>query len=343
MNLSYKYLVSICLSFFLFCFLYISLFYFQLGIPTYLSVGIERLYVNKTNYAKHYSEPKLAIVSGSNAFNGIRCQSFQAEVGLSCLNGGTHMGLGIDYLLYRGRKWLSPGDVVLLPLEYSHYISDGIPSDTLIDYVVAFDPQYLDSLNWISKIKFVMSVPISRIIEGIRNRLYHIDFHESYQYEKSLFEGGNGDNDYILEVQRTPQMKALIAQITPLKDLRGWVSQTFGLKSIETFVKWCHQRNILVLATWPNTIWFDAYNNPKTDRFFTSITQFYQALNVPILGQPQDFMYDKSLFYDSLYHLNRQGIEIRTQKTIDLFQEFRIARNRKEQLETVVSMKGLND
>ncbi|MCG5058934.1 MAG: hypothetical protein KA714_13325 [Limnoraphis sp. WC205] len=293
-----------------------------MGIPTYLSVGIERLYANKTNYAEHYGQPKLAIISGYNAFYGIRCQSFQTEIGLGCLNGGTHMGLGIDYLLYRGKKWLRPGDIVLLSLEYSHYISDGIPSDTLIDYVVAFDRQYLDSLNWMSKVKFVMSVPIGRIIEGIKNRLAHIDFHQSYQYEQSFFEGLNGDNDHLYEVEQTPQMKAFITQITASKDLQGWVSQTSGLKSIDTFVKWCHQKNILVLATWPNTIWFDAYNDPKTEQFFTSIIQFYQALNVPILGQPQDFMYDQSLFYDNNYHLNRQGIEIRTQKTIDFFKEF---------------------
>ncbi len=321
MNSAYKYLVFTCSTFLLCCFLYFSIFYFQLGVPTYLSVGIERLYLNKTNYAEHYSQPKLVVISGSTAFYGIRCQTFQEEMGLGCLNGGTHIGLGIEYLLYRGRTWLKPGDIVLLPLEYTHYKSDGVPSDVLIDYVIAFDPEYLNSLNWNIRLKFVMSTSVTRLVEGIINRLTQTNFRESYKYEKLLFEGKNGDNEEIHKTKQTQKLRQFVEELSPL-ELVNLDYQTSGMKSIVTFVKWCQERNILVLATWPNTILFDAYNSSKSSIFFERIIHFYQDLGVPILGNPQDFMYDKSLFFDSIYHLNNEGIQIRTQKTIALFKYY---------------------
>ena len=55
---------------------------------------------------------------------------------------------------------------------------------------------------------------------------------------------------------------------------------------------------------------------------FKTIIQFYQNLGVPVLGLPQDFMYEKDLFYDSIYHLNNEGIEIRTQQTLTLLKRY---------------------
>lgn len=311
MKSSYKYVVSIGLTFSLCCFLYFSFFYFQLGVPTDLSADIERLYLNKTNYAENYSKPKLVVISGSNGFYGIRCQTIQEKMGLGCLNGSTHMGLGIEYLLYRGRTWLKPGDIVLLSLEYSHYESNGVPSDVLIDYVMAFDPKYLNSLSGKAKLKFVMSASVTRLVEGIINRLTKTDFKVSYKYEKLLFEGKNGENDRIHEVKPTQNFRQIIEELKPL-GFGNLDIYTSGMQSIATFSKWCKTKNILVLASWPNTICFDAYNSPDSNILFTKNIQFYQPLNVKFLGKSQDFMDDKSLFYDNPYHLNNDGIEIRT-------------------------------
>lgn len=321
MNSSYKYLVSTCLTFLICCVVYFSLFYFQLGVPTYLSVGIERLYLNKTNYAEQYHQPKLVVISGSSAFYGIRCQTLQEEMGLGCLNGGTQIGLGIEYLLYRGRTWLKPGDIVLLPLEYRHYKSRGVISDVLADYVIAFDPEYLKLLSWKARLKLVMGTSASRLVEGIINRLTQTDFRESYKYEKLFFEGKNGDNDEIYEAKVTQKFTQIVEELQPL-DLANLNIPTSGMKSITAFAQWCKERNILVLSTWPNTIWFDDYNSPETNNFFKTIIQFYQHLGVQILGKPQDFMYDKPLFYDNIYHLNNEGIEMRTQQIITLLKEY---------------------
>ncbi|NEO00101.1 MAG: hypothetical protein F6K50_32935 [Moorea sp. SIO3I7] len=77
-----------------------------------------------------------------------------------------------------------------------------------------------------------------------------------------------------------------------------------------------------MIATWPNTIWFDVYQEPRQQYFFKSIEHFYQRLGVTILGKAEDFMYDKSMFYDTSYHLHDLGVNHRTQQLIDLIKPY---------------------
>ena len=41
-------------------------------------------------------------------------------------------------------------------------------------------------------------------------------------------------------------------------------------------------------------------------------------LEIPILGQPQDFIYPYRMFYDSFYHLNHEGRNLHTNRIIQL-------------------------
>jgi hypothetical protein len=94
------------------------------------------------------------------------------------------------------------------------------------------------------------------------------------------------------------------------------------MKTISEFVNWCHQNNIKIIATWPSTVWFDAYKNSKQQEFFQDIEEFYQKLGVPILGKARDFMYPQSMFFNSSYHLHDRGRSQRTQQILDLLEPY---------------------
>ncbi|PSR19091.1 hypothetical protein C8255_04060 [filamentous cyanobacterium CCP3] len=313
---SNRYLLFIVFSFFVCCSLYLGAFIFQLGVPTKDAGKIERQYTAKTEIVSTYYAKKIALIAGSNVSLGIRCQLVQDELNIPCFNGGMNAGLGIRYLLYRGKEWLMPGDIVLLPLEYEHYMSTGVPGAVQVDYVAAFDVRYLSSLNWLTKFKFAMGISIPRIVEGISNRIKQIEPIDVAS-ESGKPPLPTGDHSFIQELESTPQLKKRISELQPML-LKKTSELTPGMKSIAEFVEWCHQRDITVVATWPNTIWYESYENSVSDSFFNDIIDFYENLSVPVLGRPKDFMYDKSLFFDTRYHLNNEGIQIRTRKTIDL-------------------------
>jgi hypothetical protein len=83
------------------------------------------------------------------------------------------------------------------------------------------------------------------------------------------------------------------------------------------------QKNkIKLIATWPSTVNFSAYKKPGTQAFFQKIESFYQNHDVPVLGKAEDFLYEKPLFFNSVYHLNDVGRNQRTKQIINFIQPY---------------------
>ncbi|WP_036478989.1 hypothetical protein [Myxosarcina sp. GI1] len=318
-----KYLRSVGTGF-LFCLLvYLAAIFYQLGVPiSEQNSSIHRVYTFKSDLISSIDRPKLLIVSGSNANAGISCETIQATTGVACLNGGVHAAIGLDYMFARARSWLNPGDMVLLPLEYEHYLNDGIPSDRFVDHVIAHDPQYLRSLDLVSQIRFLGGISFERLTQGVIARSTKPEYGQGRAIAaEEVNKNTYGDNTHQLEADLTPELREKIANLQPLP-IKGYLKTSYGLKNIKKFVAWCRQNNIQVLATWPNTVWFESYQQPESQAFFQSIADFYRSLDVPVLGQPQEAMYDKSMFYDSIYHPHDRGKRLRTEELIQLLQPY---------------------
>jgi hypothetical protein len=321
-----KYLRSISLGFLSGAILFLSVFLFQLGVPTQIkgdAAWIDFLYTTKSQIARSISSPKLLVVSGSNSLFGISCKTIHDRLEMGCVNFGTHAGISVDYMLYRTKAVAQPGDTVILPLEYSVYTDNGQPRDVFIDYVVSRDPKYLLSLNPISISKFIFGISFDRLKTGIITKFnpkpdqfyiqtpYHPDHINEY-----------GDQTYNLVTNIAEKQAQALDQIQPMTQLVYYIQSSYGMKRIQEFVTWCHKHNIQVLATWPNTVWFEFYRGKTQTEYWQSIKDFYHRIQVPVLGQPEDFMYDKSLFFDTLYHLNDQGVNKRTQQLIVLLKPY---------------------
>ena len=73
---------------------------------------------------------------------GIRAAQLERELGGHAVDYGTHAALGRRYMLKEAERALRPGDTAVLCLEYKLYSGDEI-NDTLVDYLMARDPDYL--------------------------------------------------------------------------------------------------------------------------------------------------------------------------------------------------------
>ena len=91
--------------------------------------------------------------------------------------------------------------------------------------------------------------------------------------------------------------------------------------AIASALRMQHRHQVTAIATWPSTVNFEEYQQTGAQAFFESIKNLYQTLNVPILGTPEEFMYEKSLFFNSVYHLSDRG---RTQRTLQIMDFFRV-------------------
>jgi hypothetical protein len=301
------------------CIIFLLVVFYQIGAPTETSRWIDEIYTIKSSIANSIKTPKLVVVAGSNVLFGISCQMINEATELPCVNAGTHAGLGLDYILNRVHSLVKPGDIVLLSLEYELYQDNGIPSVQLIDYVFSRDPKYLLAVDFIKQTYFITWISYDRLGIGIAAKLKPPQpLTVGYQSQNL---NRYGDETSNLKSNLTEIQKEMLEQSKPLKADVNIVTG-YAKQSIRNFIKWCGNKQIKVLVTWPGTIWFETYREKKKLDFFDSLEYFYRQQDISILGKPIDFMYNKSMFYDTSYHLNQQGVHQRTQQVINLLRPY---------------------
>lgn len=314
-----RFIRSILYGFLVGCVIFLLAVLYQTGAPTPSSKELYEVYNLKVNIANSIKKPKLVAISGSSVLFGISCKLIHEETGVPCVNAGTHAGLGVDYLLSAARAFAKPGDIVLFPLEYEHYRDNSIPTHVLIDYVFARDVNYLRSADIITQVRLISGISLERLKQGIITRLSPTKDTRKGEFSSSLNEYGDATNNR--QDKMTPKEVKTIAELQPIQ-IGGYINSSRGMKSIRQFLDWCKKNNIKLIATWPNTVLFDSYQDTKHQKFFQSIEEFYKKDGVPVLGKPRDFMYKKSMFFDTIYHLNDRGVQYRTQQVIELIKPY---------------------
>ncbi|NEN97339.1 MAG: hypothetical protein F6J94_18690 [Moorea sp. SIO1F2] len=152
----------------------------------------------------------------------------------------------------RSRSWLKPGDLVLLPLEYEHYIHDGKPSNLFTDYVLSRDPEYLLSLNLIDQVRFISAISLKRVQQGIVAKFKTLQSRNSAYQSPTINE--YGDETANRKADMTQKEIKTIAKITSNKKISESITSSQGMSSIIKFINWCKNQKIKVIATWPNRI-----------------------------------------------------------------------------------------
>ena len=314
-----RYLRSILIGFLLSCTIFLLAVFYQIGAPTETSRWVDEIYKIKVNIANSIKTPKLVVVAGSNVLFGVSCQMIDEATGLPCVNAGTYAGLGLDYILNRAHSLVKPGDILLLSFEYELYQDNGAPSTPLIDYVFSRDPKYLLMLDFARKTHFITWISYERLALGIAAKLKPPKpITVGYKSQKL---NKYGDETSNLKSNITEIKKQMVEQAKPIKADVDVVTK-YSQESIRDFIKWCENQQVKLLVTWSGTIWFESYREKEKQEYFKSLEYFYHQQGVAILGKPIDFMYNKSMFYDTSYHLNEQGVKQRTHKLISLLRPY---------------------
>jgi hypothetical protein len=305
----HRYLKSLLTSFFACWLLFGAAAFAQIGASTPGASWIDGLYATRHHLADPIKQPKILVVAGSSALFGVSAEMIQQTTQSPTINLGTHAGLGIDYLLHRAKEFAKPGDTILLAPEYELYMADYKRSNTLVGYVFAHDPGYI-----LNNPKIIFELSLERLMYGIGVRLKFLPTIENSGYNNDLNENGDiiGNSESLIDAEK----RAKLAAVEPFPVKSNVLENPAAFQKLGKFLIWCRNNQVKVVATWPNTIWFNAYSQPKYQRLFDDIQKFYQNAGVPIAGSSRAFMYDKSWFYDTIYHLHDRGVKVRTEQLI---------------------------
>jgi hypothetical protein len=270
---------------------------------------------SKVAAAAQIEGPKLLFIGGSNLHEGLSAQRISETIDVPSFNFGLQAGLGPRLILFEAKKVLRPGDTAVLVLEYSHYVDDRW-NDVSSDILFGCGADYFRQMGLFEKFEALLSLTPLRVFNLLRpgdtparqNRRASSD--EATERSARLRYGDRAISDSEVIDEATRRRLQLYQPIPILVR-----PDAEGPRALASFVEWARSRGVNVVATWPNTIYFPAYELAPG---FAEITSFYERLGVPVIGRPQDAMYPMNLFHDTSYHLNATGISRRTSDMISV-------------------------
>jgi hypothetical protein len=261
---------------------------------------INALYRVKEAYSNSIEGPKVLFISGSSGHFGFSAEQAELELEVPVVNFATHAALR-EYSYERAKRVLKSGDLVIVAPEYSQYSTTSVTNRVYSDYLTSFDKAYLRALPASNQFE---------IVQAHINPLYRLKRHLEYirkrekdakrkRHTKSL--NTNGDDSKNLAYNGAALEPVILDQLE---------ENAYVMQRITEFINWCRSNNIVVLATWPGTLELD--DADEYQAYLSQYRDYWRSMDVEVLGKPEDFFYAIELFFDTEYHLNLEGVKLRT-------------------------------
>lgn len=280
---------------------------------------------DKVDRLKQCEDGRLLMIGGSNVAFGIHSQPLQEATGMETVNLGMHMMLGLDFQLECARQHGKTGDVVVLMPEYHLLASehqDGDPN-TILQLTEQWPTatRYFEPSRYASWKAFFDRDALGRSHEWLKRGWNKIRGRaENGIYRRSSF---NAYGDVVAHHGQTCHSTML--QNEPLPNVDS-ARLDLAIKRLNDFAAECAQKDIAVYFSYPPI---------PVERFASSShvieqihTQLQHRLTIPMLNEPEDFVYPIDHFFDTTYHLTDVGGAKRTESVVaSLLTQPRVARD----------------
>lgn len=256
--------------------------------------------------------PRIILVGGSNVAFGFDAALMQKELGITVINDGLHAGLGI-LPVRELQQYIHEGDIIILSLEYSLFSSTEIMNG---------DPAFL--ADWIeyspARVKY-LSDPMSEILpvyaimlqRKVNRTLDNFLHGGRLDDTRHIFNSNNFDSngDFIGHLGQPSEAPKKIPSdpypVSPLQD------EIFVF--LADFYQWTHARGA--------TAYFEASASREANCSATGeselanfFTVYGERSPIPLLTRLDQVCMPNRYFFDTAYHLNAEGREIKTQNLI---------------------------
>jgi len=260
----------------------------------YINYLIEQKNAKAQEFDEKYGY-KIVFFSGSNTLYGINSKYIHQKTKLPVVNYGIHMGLE-HYIFDEVKKILKPGDIVIMPLEFSIYKENNpsIPSQ-LAEYLVTYGKDYSQKLTPIQKIG--LAFYLIRLV---------IQYHkiEADPLSEEILSQTNDFGDFVANKGVVPDIQNNRKYISITEAIPKGTNKNFALYD---FIQFCKKNDITLFAAAP----FFYHKNTFTQdekTAFENIKTFYEKNGVDFIGDiDTGCVYDEKKVYDFGYHANDAG------------------------------------
>lgn len=260
--------------------------------------------IDKHNYARSVTSPKVILVGGSNLAFGINSAMLSKTINMPVCNFALLAPLGIEFILSDATDYINKGDIVIMSFEYDINVKGDMESQL---YVADFIPQ---DRHYVSD--------TSGLTGKIKSRILH-RLHAPVKIE-TILEKPTIDDPFSIYFRGAFNKEGDI--ISHINNYKGNVHDQGGpvssfsyipqLESMNSFTKKFRDKGARVFFLYP-TVAQSFYNNTSV-----AIAKMEKKMDkdseAQILSKPEHSVYPDSSCFDTIFHLNGSARDIHTER-----------------------------
>jgi len=257
--------------------------------------------------------PKIVLAGGSNLAFGIDSSAIQNSLHIPTVNTGVHAGFGLGRMLDDISRFLHTGDMLLIIPEYGHFTSasngESVAYELIFDarqYRLLFSSYYGLPSGLSQYLSMKYNILTQTVIQPIKQI--------NTQNENPLVYSRYGFNEY------GDYVKHLAVENQPFVSYENaGIINTAYLKKFFRLVDNFSKRRITVMLSYPS---YEEQSFRNSAALIQELDMLFRAKeNLLVISTPESYCYPAEYFYDTPYHLNREGRAMRTDQLIRDLQE----------------------
>ena len=260
----------------------------------YLAASIDR-----HARAADLDAPRVVFMGNSNLAFGLDSEYLERELGRPVVNLGLHGALGLNFIVEETLSVIEKGDVVVVCIPY--YLNEA-GSGKMLYTMNQVNPEsraWTKGVTAYDRFGFALDDAV-KLTQKARRQ----GFRKRTVKKKETVYRRNAFNNYgdVIAHTNMPVPKKRNPW-SPTWDVEGFDSQ---VKTLTNFYEKAQAKGATVYMVYPAFI-HSMYEQTKEE--LAILQDYYAELPFEVLGKPEDFAYPDSLFFDTVYHLNKQGRE----------------------------------
>ncbi len=275
-------------------------------IPPQFTDTYDAAAIDKYHLLMNTDSPKIILIAGSNFAFGLDSEKISQEFGMPVVNLGLHAGIKPHFNFEMAKKNIQAGDVIVIGLEYGEYYSREIDIPTVLTTVENYKQLW----------EFVSFTDYPRIFQGYISN-YGITKIDRYLHGAEPSQGVYSRaafNEYgDIEYDR-PENQRKESEIRPEVELNADEISEGVIREMNQFHEYARRQGAQVYLTYPSLDRLAVLSDEEERLEFDAALK--EQIEFPVISNMDTYIMDTKYFYNSDYHLNDKGREIRTENLI---------------------------
>jgi hypothetical protein len=263
---------------------------------------------DKNESLKKMDGGKIIFLGGSNLSFGLNSKEVSEAFQRPVINMGVHAGVGLEYIVNSSKPFVKENDIVVLAPEYENFYSDNFYGEmelvSSVFDVHAEGKQYIGAKQWIFLLQYVPVYAAKKIRNIVGLSFSKADTSVNIYHRRSFNSYGDAFLHWSLPDQDFACARKLKGKEHTNPEVIGFVAD---LKKYVTERK----AKLIIL---PPVMEQQSFLN--MEEVIRKIESDLKSAEVAFVSDPAAYSYNRKYFFNSYYHTNKKGVDLRTAQVI---------------------------